>query len=305
MNAENKIGKKPYPADFRRVAFARNRPNPKMTRFAEVSIGIQIYSNMCKKTLLFTGSLTAILITGCGTDYRIHSVINTDKNYAITWEMGWNPWKAPRHFITEPGATYTYINPYTYNPAAMTNFADKQLPDLSKSLYFKASIFNKNSTEQAEQMYCRNQLQDAILTVIKEATERHLAQIKSVENNGNLLLGAATLGLSGGASVASGTAAQALAASAAGTAGARSLFNEQVFRQTFLESIVRLIKRSQEDYLNIIRERQINDIVHYTVEAAIRDAKEYESRGSFYHGLVLLQEASFQASIQNKTNKLN
>jgi hypothetical protein len=261
---------------------------------------------------LFAGS-TMMLLVGCASDYRIQSVISTKENYATTWEESYWRHTSPFRAINNPHDTITYINPYTYNPAYnpaynppnITNFDRTSVTNLNKecrqylyavnSLYAKASVYDTNNP--GHQMFYRNQLQDAILGVVQESTEKHLAGLKSAENNGNLFLGAATLGLAGGATVASTTAARALAASATGTAGAQNLFNSQVYRQTFVESTIALIEKDQEDFLNVIRQRQTKDIVQYTVEAAIMDAREYEERGSFYHGMALLQ-----AAVQNKLN---
>lgn len=254
--------------------------------------------------------ISLLLLVGCGTDYRVRSVINTEKPFANSWTENL-PWCSTKRFAA-PEAKLLFINPYTFNPAALnaTDYEKKKrtvtyltpkvvrqfpsdylpvlLPTNSPSYYQMA---NNTNTPMPDRKYYRDELQNAILRIVKESTAQHLSDLKSVENNGNLLLGAATLGLAGGASVASGTAAQALAASAAGTAGARSLFNEQVYRQTFVESIIALIEKDQAEYLSVIHTRQTNSIIDYTVEAAILDTKEYEMRGSFYHGLALLRQA--------------
>lgn len=169
----------------------------------------------------------------------------------------------------------------------------------SESFYSKA-ISNANVASMSSEKlgkYYRNEMQNAILRTIKETTDQHMSGLKAAENQSNLLLGAATIGLAGGAAVVGGTAARALAAAATGTAGARSLVNEQVYRNTFVESLIALIQDDQEKFLAKIRLEQIKPIEDYTVEAAIMDAKEYERRGSFYHGLSLLQVA-----VQSKVN---
>jgi hypothetical protein len=402
-------------------------------------------------------AMGTLLVSGCGTDYRVHSVINTDKPSPMTWEGSVNPF--------DPGTKYLYINPYTYNPSdpsayqqilladdlgkknhtdnwgyrfksksswddtyfsswfnsavnksnsagtnafitinnaiietsnalvsaecalatkltsnttnilveatnsltmaasclfqavndpnSMSNhviqainwigsansqlaFITPPLPLATASLnhanfafglandaltlcsvqthdvgnsqkyfeifapyYWKASeSTNLTGLTDDDRKYYRNELQNAVLRAIKESTEQHLSELKGTENSVNTILGAATIGLAGGASVASATAARALAAAAAGTAGARTLFDDQVYRNTFVESTIALIENDQATFLEKIKTvYQTNNIYNYTVEAGILDAKEYEMRGSFYHGLALLQQA-----VQNTIN---
>ena len=295
------------------------------------------------------------LATGCGTDYRTHSVINTEKPAAMAWEQS-PPFLSGRTF-SDPHLKYRLINPYTYNPAdplaykpvpikpdgrgrdgskptgyvyspnnksswnstyfsewlqsatnmdlmgnslkSTNNNKYRMFLEVFAPLYWKASeSTNITGLTDADRKYYRDELQNALLQTIKESTEQHLSELKSTENNGNLLLGAATIGLAGGASVASSATAKALAAAASGTAGARSLFNDQVYRNTFVESTIALIEDDQAKFLASLRTNQQTQSIHeYTVEAAIMDAKEYEARGSFYHGLALLQQA-----VQNKIN---
>ncbi len=125
-----------------------------------------------------------------------------------------------------------------------------------------------------------------------ETTGQHLAGVKSAENGGNLLLGAAALGLSGGASVAAPATAKALSAAATGAGGGRALFNERTFRNALVESLIQAVETDRAQFLEtIIRPKQDLDIERYDVEAAILDARDYHERASFYHGLELIREA--------------
>lgn len=182
---------------------------------------------------------------------------------------------------------------------------NQQYMEVYAPYYWKASeSTNLTGLTDDDRKYYRNELQNAILRAAKESSEDHLSELKGTENSVNGILGAATIGLSGGAAVASRVAAKALAVAAAGTAGARSLFNDQVYRNTFVESTIALIENDQATFLNTIKTvYQTNDIYHYTVEGAILDAKEYEMRGSFYHGLALLQQA-VQSTLNGNTNGL-
>lgn len=293
-------------------------------------------------SLLIAG-ITLLMFSGCGTNYRVGSVINTEHPSTMTWKAA---------IGNIQGEHQIYINPYTFNPndpgahglmlvrnqphsgppayiyglenksswvsggfsnwlSAATNaiFARsvdntnnwaryKMVLEVFAPLYWKASeSTNITGLTDPDRQYYRNDLQNAMFQVIKESTEQHLAGLKSTENNFNLLLGGATIGLAGGAAVASAETAKALAASASGTAGMQSLINSQLYRNTFVEAMIALIENDQATFLASIKTNQTRNIYDYTVEAAIEDAKEYEARGSFYHGLALLQEA-----VQNKIN---
>ena len=142
---------------------------------------------------------------------------------AMTWQNGIKPTSSG--WFSDPTVNFIYINPYTYNPAAMTNYGDRKLHDFHTSLYQLAVNGDTNTptdvvSRDERRRYYRNELQNALFQTIKESTAQHLSERKSTENNANLLLGAATLGLAGAAAVASGTAARSLAAAATGAAGA-------------------------------------------------------------------------------------
>lgn len=214
--------------------------------------------------------------------------------------------------LSDPDAKLVFINPYTYNPSALTTsdynsrrrvltqpipkslltykseILPPKLPQGSNSYYWCAI----NDPDKSERKRFRNELQNAIISVVKENTATHLSELKATENSGNLLLGASTIGLSGAAAVSPyASTARAFAAAASGTAGARGLFNEQVYRQTFAEGIIKLIQGNQLELAGQLRDWQTNSIDVYPVEAAISDAKEFENRGSFYNGMALMQKA--------------
>ena len=123
------------------------------------------------------------------------------------------------------------------------------------------------------------------------------------QQGSGLAVRTATLGLTGGASVAAPLTAKALSASATGTGGARSLFNEQTFRNALVESLAQAVETDRDEFLEtVIRPRQLLGIDKYDIEAAIFDARNYHERGSFYHGLALIREAVEKESTKRKTN---
>lgn len=213
-------------------------------------------------------------IAGCGQDYRVSPLMSFDRgldqNLAKEGQVPWQTksWGRPAHYV---------INPYSYQPLGGT------------SLY-KIAATQDNDAEKRRQ--ARNELQDAMIWVSDEVTASHLAAVRATETNMNLALGAAGIGLTGGAAVAGEAAAAALAAAATGVQGTRALVNEQVYRNALTESIIRLITADREVTRQQIRTRQTLPISLYSVEAAIADANVYHLKGSFYHGLALLNAAA-------------
>jgi hypothetical protein len=107
----------------------------------------------------------------------------------------------------------------------------------------------------------------------------------------------------GGASVAAGTTAKALAAASTGAGGARALVNEQIYRNSLGESIAALILADQlEFFRNQILPNQSKPLAEYGVERAILDAVEYNKRGSMFYGLTLARQAIDMQVAITKTN---
>jgi hypothetical protein len=275
--------------------------------------------------LLMAAALLAVIMTytGCQSDYRTKSVIDTRYTDSTPWQKT-QLITSPINILSaqDPFMKESYMNPYTYNPAdtfdnkhgafkstwqqhfkdwftTATNVTDANAIkiaakyELFEPMYLKATLStNMTGLSDNDRKYYRNALQDALIQVMKESTVNHLSALKAGDTRNNLIMGDAALALSGGAAVTSGALAKALAASATGAQGARALFNDQVFRNTLLESIIALIQKDQADFYESIRTNwQAKSIYDYSMEAAITDAKEYETRGSFYNGLALLQKA--------------
>jgi hypothetical protein len=234
-----------------------------------------------------TFSIIAVcaILTGCGTAYRVAPITGT-KDSTQVW--GEYPHPIPDTLLNpfhkvQPDVL---LNPYEYNPTS----TNKNEP----SLYYRASHPKDSELTNAicDATMARNQLQNAMLRISDESTALYLAKVKAAENNGNLFLGAATLGLSGGASVAGSATAKALAAAATGTGGARELFNDQIFRNALVETMVAAIEADRAQFKQQIISNQSQPIYKYDVEAAIQDANEYHLKGSFYHGLDLIRSAA-------------
>jgi hypothetical protein len=130
---------------------------------------------------------------------------------------------------------------------------------------------------------------------------KHLASIKATENNVNLLLGAATAGLTGGATVASEAGAKALSAAATGTNASRGMFNETTYRNALTESLIGSVETDRENKKDKILNRLSNEcIANYPVSVALADVQSYLNGGSFYHGLALIREAAELANTKRR-----
>jgi len=174
-----------------------------------------------------------------------------------------------------------YINPTRYC-----------LPGETNSLFSQAKDYGTNELAHQKARLARNLLQNTIIGLAYENSGQHAAGIKASENGANLLLGGATIGLSGGASVAAGATARALAAAATGTAGGRALFNDETFRNNLAEAMFKAMDTERENYLvTWILPNQTNSVLDYDVARAIRDAQVYNEKASFYYQLsIVLQD---------------
>jgi hypothetical protein len=240
-----------------------------------------------------------LFLAGCGTAYRVTPITSTRYASPETWTE--RPHWYERGYRLDRNI---YLNPYTYNPRNTKLIAGANAAgDRATSFYGIASDPAQAGTDAAR--IARNQLQNAIMRVSDQMTAAHLSELKSTENNGNILLGATTLGLTGGASVAGAATAKALAAAATGTGGARELFNNQVYRNALVETLIGAIEADRITFGGQIRAKQAKPIADYDVEAALRNACEYHLRGSFYHGLALIREAAEADSHTKKTDSKN
>ncbi len=212
--------------------------------------------------------MLAVILTfvGCAEHYRVDNIISSDE--------------AQTDIRVRKTGLFADDESITINPYAFTG------SDGPKSLYSQALELKESGR------LARNRLQAAILGVSDRVTSAHLSAIKSTDNFFNLIFGAATSALSGGAAVAAETTARGLSAAATGTNAARSLVNEQVYRNALTESLTRAIGEDRRKFrLTVIDQKTKLPVTDYSVDDAIRDAVDYHERGSFYNGLSLIREA--------------
>jgi len=251
-------------------------------------------SNLLKFALLAcTAVIVGGAVTGCRSAYRVDPVLDVSVPRSDIFE--YRHWYSASHVkdIFLDKKPY-HINPFTY---CDQTFGTIPLYRVASSVGMSVSYTNADgtytnvlvSTNMAQA--ARNRLQNTLIALAYENSSQHAAGIKSTENIVNLLMGGATIGLSSGASVAAGATSQALAAAAAGTAGARSLFNEETFRNNLAETMFQAMDSARELYrtTNILVLQKMPVSV-YDVSAAIHDAEVYNEMASFYFQLAIVMK---------------
>lgn len=255
-----------------------------------------------KKNLLLS-FVVGSMLAGCGNWHRVDPIISvedsknnifpdTDCDATKKWTNIFKPWKLFSRCTW--GNAPLQINPYTYQ-----GYYDKAI---GKATLDEITHRATTPTEE-ERRSARNELQAAIMNVSDMVVSQHMADLKATEVDVNLLFGLATSGLTGGAAVAGATGAKVLSAAATGTNAARSLFNEQTYRNALVESLISLISAHRTELRSKVESKWQSSITEYPVERAIGDAIEYHEKGSFYEGLALVREATDKAA-KDKTDSI-
>jgi hypothetical protein len=248
---------------------------------------------MKRIVIVLVCSVVVISTIGCRSLYRVEPIVSLEAGKHIEASRpAIFKWEGLRQRSLD---IYSIkINPYKYGP----------FDDIS---YYNQAKFSSLDPERlAKAKVARNMLQNAMLHVSDEVTAQHLAGIKSTETVANLLFGAASLGLSGGATVAGEATARSLSAAATGTTGARALTNEQLYRNALVESLMAAIELDRSRFREeVIQRKQRASIIEYDVEAAIADANTYHQKASFYNGLTLIRQAVEERNLTNSAARRN
>jgi hypothetical protein len=251
--------------------------------------------------LAFLAVAVVATVTGCRSIYRADPVVDERRNRTDIFTEPVCSFARFKNWIIDNHPLY--INPTRYC-----------LPGETNSLFSQASYRGTDTNELSKARQARNLLQNLIIGLAYENSGQHAAGIKATENGANLLLGGATIGLSGGASVAAAATAKALAAAATGTAGGRALFNDETFRDNLAEAMFKAMDTDREKFLvEVILPNQTNSVLDYDVARAISDAQVYNEKASFYYELsTVLQDigkatdarkAKIDAAYTNLMNK--
>lgn len=227
---------------------------------------------LCHLLILLLASFVAV---GCGDVYRNNDVfVLLDANAGKEIHEAYVPLSLGK---------YQYMDPYKY-----------------EGKYKKATEGNDLEARKN----ARNELLGQMLAISDLDTAGHLSRATGTQINANVFLGSANLALTGAAAVASGGTSQAFAAAATGLGGFRELFNNQVYRDALIQSLVSLIIADRRARRAELQLKQGQPIDQYSVEEAIGDAYDYHARGSFYYGLTLVRQAADEKA-KEKTQPLD
>jgi hypothetical protein len=79
---------------------------------------------------------------------------------------------------------------------------------------------------------------------------------------------------------------------ASGFTGAKSLFNEEVYRNALVQTIVSSVISKRNEIRTEIQASQDKSILEYSMDHAINDVRRLNETGSFYYGITLIKEAA-------------
>lgn len=148
--------------------------------------------------------------------------------------------------------------------------------------------------------YARNSLQSRMMAVSDADVAGHLSRITGTQIVFNTVTGALALGTSAAATLSGGGAGTALAATTTGLLGFKSLFNDEVYRNTLVETLVDCINADR----GLLRKKMLFNqrklITDYSVQQAVNDAIEYHDHGSFYYGLTLIRQSAEESNANKR-----
>lgn len=265
--------------------------------------------NLIKQHYINAIYLSFLVLTSCGGDHRPPDIFNYDigneanQKYkiekthcpdcsSISLRQLYTPFTEPLVFQLNP---FTYGGYYEEAKLLSSDVCKAGIPPRDEKDLGTPPTFTKRES-------ARNALIGASLHFADIAISNHLANIKSTEVDINLLLGGATAGLTGGASVAAAGAAKALSAAATGTNAFKSIFNETTYRNALGETLISAIDADLISKKHDILEKLLYSCIDsYPVEIALDDVQNYKDSGAFYNGLALVRKAAEQ----NTTKKID
>lgn len=143
----------------------------------------------------------------------------------------------------------------------------------------------------------RNRVQDRIILASNLACDEYRRHLLTTQSEVNFLYGnAATLTAGLGAILTPPGTSQALAGASAIISGSRAEYNSNYYRKLLAEVITRGIAESRDQVFEKIKKKQLSGITNYSVEQALADAVQYNSKCTLIAGLESAQAAqSFYA----------
>ena len=162
----------------------------------------------------------------------------------------------------------------------------KEENGLYKNQQILREAFQKFYENPIDQKKRRNRLQERMLAASEQRCGVYTKYLKSLDSRTNFFLGSITTAVAGaGAIVTGASAARALAGVAGIFSGVRAEFNEDYFASLTIQVITDGYHSKRRATYKNIRRKQSKSISSYPVEAAIRDAIQFNNECSLNSGL--------------------
>lgn len=161
------------------------------------------------------------------------------------------------------------------------------------------------SDNSAREGLTRRQWRDMIVDVYIHAADARyhsfLSQLSQQTKGVNLGHDLLILGLSGGASVAGKSTANALSAAVAGLAGSRTAISKELYFEKTLPALIAGMETARSKQKNAIYSRlRTEDVDSYTLGAALSDIDGYESAASLDGGIAQVTAAATAAAAEEQ-----
>lgn len=195
--------------------------------------------------------------------------------------------------------------------ASCTSFDGRPTPVLSMNAavklvndtYLPSTVIQTfNSKADSEKRAYRDEVIFVYMTAVDARYQNFLIGLSKQNKGTNLLLDAVVLGLTGGASFAGESTANALAAGAAFTSGTQGKINERLFYEKSLPALISMMEAERNAIKAIIIEKVgDNDATEYGMAEALADISDLQNAATIERAISLITEAAgVQASESNQ-----
>lgn len=166
--------------------------------------------------------------------------------------------------------------------------------DLVQSTYLPGTAISTfNAKAAIEKRAYRDEVIFVYMTAVDARYQNFLIGISKQNKGTNLLLDTLTLGLTGGASFAGESTANALAAGAAFTTGTQGKINERLFYEKSLPALVSMMEAERNAIkARIIEKVDGQDATQYGMAEALADISDLQNAATIERAITLLTEAA-------------
>jgi hypothetical protein len=155
------------------------------------------------------------------------------------------------------------------------------------------AISTFNAKAASEKRAYRDEVIFVYMTAVDARYQNFLIGISKQNKGTNLLLDTLALGLTGGASFAAESTANALAAGAAFTSGTQGKINERLFYEKSLPALVSMMEAERNAIkARIIAKVDAQDATQYGMAEALADISDLQNAATIERAITLLTEAA-------------